>query len=45
VAAPLESAAARARVKTRDTRFMAKPFKGRPGTVAYQLRNAGGPTL
>src|SRR6185437_15702161 len=30
----VERPVARARVKTRDTRFMAKPFKGRPGTFA-----------
>src|SRR5882724_2852107 len=34
VAAWDERPAARARVKTRDARFMAKPFKDRPGKLA-----------
>src|SRR6476660_10137757 len=36
VAASVEKAAARARVRTRDARFMAKPFKGRLGTFAFR---------
>src|SRR6476660_608580 len=37
VAAWLEKPAARTRVKTRDTRFMAKPFKGRPGNICLSF--------
>jgi hypothetical protein len=33
VATGIEEPAATARAMMRDTRFMAKPFEGRPGTV------------
>src|SRR5438270_9188497 len=44
VAALVERPAARARVKTSDTRFMAKPFKCRPGDVRLSSRASIGQT-
>ncbi len=43
VAAWVERPAARARVKTRDTRFMTKPFKGLSGNVCLSSRTPMGP--
>jgi hypothetical protein len=49
LAACIEKPAAKRRVKTRDTHFMAKPFKGRPkvvqDTFAYRRTLQNGASL